>query len=469
MIAILLGLLLPAALGIVWLRFWLAPYVSKAGALGLLFPAALGVPFGFGVASCIFFLLRTVQLANSAVILGAELFLLAGGIYLLWKGPGGGSKADLSMPATWVTWLLAASALACLAIFVSGFFEAAQLNPQGNWDAWAIWNLRAKFLAANGDSWRVAVSPLLDKTHPDYPLLLSSLVARSWVLSGNTEASAPIGLALSFGLVAFVLMATSVAVLRGPIPALAAALVLLSAKTYTAEVSSEYSDVPLSVYMLASLAAAVLALREGGSRRLLALAGCFASFAAWTKNEGLAFLLICTVIISILAGTRGLLPFLAGAVPVGLLVVVFKLFLAPPADPMVRQGLSALFGRVAELGRYPQIVRTFFARALDLDDPLTHPAILLAVAAAMLGKETLPDALRRAWLPTAVVLAMLASYFAAFVVTPSDLVWHLDTATSRLLVQVVPISILAVFLWLGSGDPVRAVTPAAKEKRRRKR
>jgi hypothetical protein len=92
----------------------------------------------------------------------------------------------------------------------------------GQWDAWTVWKLRAKFLnqtssdneqhdsespgqapksieipgrpvsaailswamAGPVGSWRMAVSPLLNRTHSDYPLLLSSFIARTWKAGG---------------------------------------------------------------------------------------------------------------------------------------------------------------------------------------------------------------------------------------------------------------------------------------------
>src|SRR5262249_43002013 len=66
-------------------------------------------------------------------------------------------------------------AVACLfaPVLVSGaagFAGEMLLNPEGGWAAWAIWNLRAKCLAAVGDDWREAVSPKFD--HGDSPLLV---------------------------------------------------------------------------------------------------------------------------------------------------------------------------------------------------------------------------------------------------------------------------------------------------------
>ena len=50
-------------------------------------------------------------------------------------------------------------------------------HPHGRWDAWAIWNLRAKFLATPSDRWRDAFDPVVSWSHPDYPLLLPLAVS----------------------------------------------------------------------------------------------------------------------------------------------------------------------------------------------------------------------------------------------------------------------------------------------------
>jgi hypothetical protein len=49
----------------------------------------------------------------------------------------------------------------------------------GRWDAKAIWTLHALFLTY-GHSWRNMFTDTIAWSHPDYPLLLSSLVAMCW-------------------------------------------------------------------------------------------------------------------------------------------------------------------------------------------------------------------------------------------------------------------------------------------------
>src|SRR3989338_3737578 len=50
-------------------------------------------------------------------------------------------------------------------------FTLAQRHPFGDWDAWALWNMKAKFLLLSSHSWRELFS-LHWHTQPDYPLLL---------------------------------------------------------------------------------------------------------------------------------------------------------------------------------------------------------------------------------------------------------------------------------------------------------
>jgi hypothetical protein len=95
-----------------------------------------------------------------------------------------------------------------------------------------------------------------------------------------------------------------------------------------------------------------------------------------------------------------------------------------------------------------------------------HPAFpLLAVAVGVgLRRESWKELL----LSAAPVLAMLAAYFGIFLITPAPLQWHLDSALSRLLVQVWPLLLIAVFAGLRSMEPAPVAAPAAVVKGRKK-
>src|SRR5579871_5924244 len=72
-------------------------------------------------------------------------------------------------------------------------------HPHGDWDAWAIWNLRARFFYRGGEQWTAAFSPLLSWSHPDYPLLIPGAVARGWTYAGRETMLVPWLIACLFG------------------------------------------------------------------------------------------------------------------------------------------------------------------------------------------------------------------------------------------------------------------------------
>jgi hypothetical protein len=86
---------------------------------------------------------------------------------------------------------------------------------------------------------------------------------------------------------------------------------------------------------------------------------------------------------------------------------------------------------------------------------LTHPLILL-VLVVITFRLTHDSDRRISGMAAALVVAlMLAGYFGVFLITPFDLKWHLDTALSRLLIQVWPAAIFAVIaLYAGPEEAV---------------
>jgi hypothetical protein len=63
--------------------------------------------------------------------------------------------------------------------------------------------------------------------------------------------------------------------------------------------------------------------------------------------------------------------------------------------------------------------------------------------------------------------ALAAGYFIVFIVTPDDLTWRLNTALDRLLAQIWPAALLALFLLLRRMEDlgeVEVLRPARGEK-----
>jgi hypothetical protein len=337
------------------------------------------------------------------------------------------------------------------------FYNDAAANPHGQWDAWSIWNLRAKFLISSR-YWRNAYSSLLDRTHPDYPLLVSAFIARSWKYLGHgAPVAVPIAIAGMFEFAVIGLLISSSVLLRGRASGLLAGLVLVGTPAFLRIGPWQYADIPLSLYILGSLALLCAAnLVEVPRRPALALAGVFASLAAWTKNEGLLFFAVLTVVVFLSEGFSSRWTyagisvgwFVIGSLPVIAVTLYFKFCLAPVTDPLVTQPLFVALSRLDDFSRYVTILKAFCEQIIGLGDGWMHPVIALGILSVAIGFHT-GDCERR-WMQLAgtTIMLVMAGYFVAYLITPADLQWHLNTSLNRLCMHAWPSFLLLFFLIL---------------------
>ncbi len=437
---------------------------------------ALGVGVGIGSTSVVFFLLDVAGAATPAVIFGVDAAVLAILVWLWFRRRTTNSEPLASEPIyrfRW-TWLLALAFGIVLAASCVRVVQMAVALPVGGWDAWAMWNLRAKFLAGPSGVWRYAVSPLLGNAHPDYPLLLPGFVARAWKASGNMDAIAPaVTSLLSFGALVALLVSV-VAMLRGTASALLAGLVILSTASLLTWAPAQYADIPLAFYYVAALALIFLHVSSGRKRWPLLWAGLCASFAAWTKNEGIVFLavLLGIFIIAMLfehgrAGVARIAPLIAGAIPGIVLTLWLKFSLATVSEPFVKQGVSGL-ARLYDPGRYAELLRGLFTDLWNLGAGVTNPLILLSILAILVRWKIDAPYRLPALAASAVLMLVFLSYCVVVLITPNDLTWQVQTAFDRLLLQVWPSAVLIFFIQLrpirDSVAAVIAVNPTSERK-----
>jgi hypothetical protein len=349
-------------------------------------------------------------------------------------------------PAARTTTLATAAAVTLLivtaAVALLSFLSASAVYPHGEWDAWAQWNLRARFLfrgLADG-AWQQAFAPILQWSHPDYPPLVPASVARLWTYAGRETLAAPIAFAGIMAACTVLAAGLSAARIRGAARGCLAAAVILACPSFVRYAASQCADIALGFFMLAAFVAWSCA---DQSRLWLALAGLSAALAAWTKNEGLAFVVVFVAAIALerrwTAGWRGLrdlAPVIAGAAPILVMVVVFKQTLAPPSYFVAEQSLAQAGASLFTASR-AQLVGWSMARELWLAGAALVGVIpFLCVFAAVRGVGgSVPGAARAA---APAMAAMIAIYAVAYLVTPKDLAWQLKTSLDRLVVQIVP-------------------------------
>lgn len=351
--------------------------------------------------------------------------------------------AGKPFPHAWALGIAAALVALLTALSLASFDL-----PHGDWDAWSIWNLHARFLGQDA-WWQHAVSPLGFRSHPDYPLLLPSLVS----LFGHADI-----IALGFAAAGATALFIAVWRLRGLASALLALIVWTISTGYLTQVPSQYADVPLSVLLLVSVAG----LLTGD----VYACGFAAGAAAFTKNEGIVFALAMVALAGLAIERRQYLRLLAAAAPGLALTLWFKLAYAPPSE---YAGQS--FAKLLDPSRWAAILGRLPGELANLGMGIGHPLVILAILALGLGFST---PLARPWKAAAAVIGIqLFGYLTAYLLTPNDLAWQLDTSMSRLAAQVWPSILFLFFTALRPPELLQQLTAQgggdAKPERRKKK
>jgi hypothetical protein len=469
--ALLVALLLPAATG--WAIVSCLTGALARSPLAWLGRAAASAMVGLGLSSVAAFAWLLAGGALDGRYVAADaLFLLAVGALAgicrrkIWPSadPGGGR----SIPGEGAGRVERAFGLAAVAVLATALLAAswsvAQLNaaaPHGQWDAWVIWNHRARFLLRAGTGWRLAFAPELYWTQTPYPLFLPLTVARLWAYAGETTL-APAVLSGIFSVAAPLALAASVSAAAGPVSAAVAGLLLLGTPGFVATGAMQYADVPLAGFLVAGLGALIAADRLEGRGRPgnLALGGFLLGIAGWTKNEGLAAAVACVLARMLYAwqakGFRAVLADLRiiaiGAALPAAAWLAFRAAVAPSLLPLylsADQPAGGLMEKLTDRQRWTAALGGVARRLPGLE--LGFPLVTVALAVA-LGSR--PRALLRSPALLAAAL-LLAVDVIIFVLTTFDLQWHLGTAADRLVLQVWPILLLGLFSAAG-----RSVAPA---------
>lgn len=439
------GFVLPVATGLFLVPRLLAPGRS-AWLDGLLrLPMAIGLGVGLHASGYFLSLLLFDGGRAGTAALDAGLFLLSGAVWLANRSAGKLVAAPTPARTTVLSRALILLFAVVLLASLFAFIVASIEEPHGGWDAWAIWNLRARFLAKAGTGWPVAFSG--DMQHTDYPLLVPAAIARVWSYAPGEPPCVPIVLVMLFALSAIALTSGALAVLRSSGQALLAGLFL--APVLLNEAAYQYADIQVGFYLLLSLVLLAWHDRMGGrERRLVVLAGLAAAMAAWTKNEGLLFLL-AVVFGRIVASRRDwvwLWPFLAGAVPVLALLAYFKLFLAPSNDLLPH----LVWRQLLRVERYRELAGAIAKEVSGSGRSLAAALVPLGAYPLLLGRSPERLSATLPWLVT--LLVSIVAFLVLYLVSPRELEWFVANSLERLALQLYPVLLLVTFFFAASPE-----------------
>ncbi len=358
--------------------------------------------------------------------------------------------ALIPIPASPVNALWRILGLAAILFAISRVGFQAVFQQTIEWDAYAIWQLKAKLLATTALTPRPAyfTDVSLSYSHLRYPILMSMISASVHVMTGtlNDGLEKVPAILLLVGLCACVYGA--IFRRRGSGAALTATALLLTTPTLLKFAGSGTAELAIAAFYACSIAA-ILRWQEQQKIADLLLAAFFSACLAWTKNEGLALAVVNLVII-LFATPRPLLRrHLTSAALFGAIIAMLYLpwFLYTHELPRTDEDYAGHLNVtriVANIDRLPRILWAMLMETFNLARWGIFWVILLPLA--ILEWKQLQTR------PVLTLIALLAlqttSYVVAYLVTPLDVDHLIMTTSYRLLLHASPVGALLVgMLW----------------------
>jgi hypothetical protein len=340
------------------------------------------------------------------------------------------------------------------------FYTLTLSEPHGRYDAWAIWDYRARFLYRGGVHWRDAVSPL--QFHPDYPLLIPLSISRTWLFLYDEVQKGVIILAGLFTFGSIGLLAAAVSLVKKLPQGMLAAIILTSTGTYIYNGTILSADVPQAFFILSAVVLIYMAITRIKEKPGLAvLAGFSAGYCSWVKNEGLMFFAISSVIILAvyflnLRRKNGafIWNYLAGvALPLAT-ILYFKIFLSPQNDLVNPQNLTTIFEKISDPSRYQVIYQETTTYLLAFGNWTFPTLILLLGYAAIAYGNGLTEYRNGRWVVILMVLFQIVGYFVIYLITPLNLIHHIRQSIMRLIIHIYPAFLFILFLLTKSPEEI---------------
>jgi hypothetical protein len=204
------------------------------------------------------------------------------------------------------------------------------------------------------------------------------------------------------------------------------------------------------------------------SRSSLALAGLAAGFAAWTKNEGVLFLVAVLLARMWLTSRRSspgrspisqIAPMLLAVAPLFALIAFFKRAIAPPGD--LFSDPATMLHKLRDASRYWAVLKWYGREFLRFGEWWLVPLPIVLLVLYFLMRRNLETREKESVRASALSLILtLVGYFLIYLITPRDIYWHLRFSLNRLFLQLWPSVIFLFFVALRSkpltiqaGDP----------------
>ncbi|MBP7163610.1 MAG: hypothetical protein KBB26_08820 [Candidatus Omnitrophica bacterium] len=353
-----------------------------------------------------------------------------------------------------------------LAVLVLGFFltvawHFGQFYPLGGWDAWQVWNIKAKFLFLGGNHWKNMLQPSLWQTSPHYPLLLPLINVWGWTFQETASPGTPFLTAIIFtGLTAFLLWGLLYSLGKKQLLSLLPALLLLTHPFFITLATSQYADILFSFYLTAALSCQRKGLAHSNDQGYNVLFGVFLGILAFSKPEGTllalqAFLL--TVMMKKMlpgAGRPGSAPprraqgiWIASFCLAMMPTVIFNVFYSPGNQTFIN-GLSS-WDHPASLDRL-KMISAFLLMELK---SLKWRGIWIFILAGLFLQSKACFGKQYRFFPGVLLIYLSSVLTYYYVNTYFEIGWWLQVSLHRILFTLLPAFLLWIFWPLSLKEP----------------
>jgi len=339
-----------------------------------------------------------------------------------------------------------------LALYSVGIFlviKAAYIYPKGGWDAWQVWNFKAKFLFLAGENWQNLFDPDLWRTSPHYPLLLPFINVWVWLINGKADDFIPLATSVLFTLLTAGIVSAGIwQNSRNHFSALAG-LLLLTLPLFNLLATSQYCDIVLSFYLLGAIITLGESLKKEKTCYAL-LAGLFTGFMSFTKPEGMvAALLIVGMVMGLWFWSRIKNPKLFSTANCGLFILALVVasvptiafhYLYSPGNQTFVNGFTSA-DKPATIERLQTVLMFLFAEFKNAKWGWLWFLVLLGIVLggknSWTGKNAIAGIFLILYLLVIVAYYQLNTYF--------EIKWWLSVSLNRILFSLLPLALYWAF------------------------
>lgn len=324
-------------------------------------------------------------------------------------------------------------ALLFMGISMIGQKVVMMSDKYGTWDAWAMWNMHAKYLA-NPEYWATLFQNK-DFAHTDYPLLLPANIAFYSRIVGIEQLQT---VSYCFHLLITILIPVLIFTETKHRNIIFSAIGIYWLSTNINHLTIASYQLADSLVGFFTLLAIIATDHIESDKRYAAITTSMLGLCMFTKNEGVLISLLFVVFyFRPLFKKDNLKYVVAGIALPALALLIFKIVYAPHNDIVSAQGADT-FTKLTDWNRY-DLVLTSFRKHINEYYYAIACLFALHFFLRLLSRKA-PD--KR----LSFVLTVLCAYVIVYVLTPKDLEWHVNTSLNRLVHQMIPTTIYALVM-----------------------